>query len=293
MAGISGRQYGIALVAASAVLWSTAGLFVRMAHLDTWTILGWRSLFSGITLGGFAFFRNRHRVLAAISGIGRPGIASVLISAVSGIAYVVALKLTTVANVMTIYAALPFITAAIAFLWRRERVNRQFAIACSITLLGIVIMTGASANPKDLAGIGAAIIMTGGFASQLVHTKHHASLDMAIISAFAAVCTGLIAIPLMQFGIPSPVQLLACALFGILTTGFAYILVVNGGRYLASGEAAFISLLDVILGPLWVWLFFSETPSPAVLLGGMLVLISVAWYLLRGQAPEPSALLPE
>jgi drug/metabolite transporter (DMT)-like permease len=283
---VTKRQYGIALVGASALLWSTAGLFVRMANLDMWTILGWRSLFSTVILGGFALFQRWNNVGRALRGIGRPGMMSILISVISAIAYVVALKLTTVANVMTIYAALPFLTAGIAFLWHRERVNGQFAIACAITLVGIIFMTGASANGNDLIGIGAAVIMTSGFATQLVYTKRHSSLDMTIVSAAAAACSGLIALPFMQTAIPAPQQLLACALFGVLTTGIAYILVVAGGRFIASGEAAFISLLDVILGPLWVWLLFAETPKAAVLFGGALVLGSVVWYLIRARSNE-------
>jgi drug/metabolite transporter (DMT)-like permease len=73
---------------------------------------------------------------------------------------------------------------------------------------------------------------------------------MTIVSAAAALFTGLLAWPFMQAATPAPLQLLACALFGIFSTGFAYILVVSDGRYIASGEAAFISLLDVVLGPL-------------------------------------------
>ena len=284
------RPYGILLVATSAFLWSTAGLFVRMADLDVWTILGWRSVFSAVTLGAFALARHRRDFGAAVLRNGRPGVISTMISVISAFAYVVALKLTTVANVMTIYAALPFVTAGVAYLWHGERINRSFAIAASFTVLGIAIMAGASAAANDLAGIGAAAITTSGFATQLVYTKRHSSIDMTIVSAAAALCTGLLAWPFMQAATPAPSQLLACALLGIFSVGFAYILVVNGGRHIASGEAAFISLLDVVLGPLWVWIFFSETPRTAALLGGLVVLGSVSWYLLRSAAKN--ALVP-
>jgi drug/metabolite transporter (DMT)-like permease len=286
------RQHGIALVAISAVLWSTAGLFVRVANLDTWTILAWRSIFSAVTLGVVVLVQNRRNIVGTVVGIGWPGLLAIPISVISTVAYVAALKLTTVANVMTMYAALPFLTAGIAFFWRGERVNRRFAVACACTLAGIVIMTGASANARDLAGIGAAFIMTSGFATQLVHTKGHASLNMTVVSALASGCCAVIALPLMQLEIPSPLQLLACGLFGVLTTGLAYVLVITGGRYISSGEAAFISLLDVVLGPLWVWVVFAETPGNIVLLGSSIVLTSVAWYLLRG-LPQPRSQLRE
>jgi drug/metabolite transporter (DMT)-like permease len=278
----TGRRYGIALVALSAVLWSTAGLFVRLAHLDIWTLVAWRSVFSALTLGIYVLVRNRRRIGATLASIGYPGLVAVPISVISSISYVVALKLTTVANVMTIYAALPFITAAIAFVWHGERVTRRFTIACGFTLLGIVIMTGASADPRDLAGIAAAFVMTAGFAAQLVHAKRHPGVNMTVVSALAAATCALVAFPFMQVDIPAPLQLLTCALFGVFTTGIGYVLVLQGGRYIGSGEAAFISLLDVILGPLWVWFIFAETPGLVVLLGSFIVLSAVAWYLLHG-----------
>ena len=61
---------------------------------------------------------------------------------ISTISYVVALRLTTVANVMIVYAALPFVATAIAFIWLRERVTARFLVASTIALTGIVIMAG-------------------------------------------------------------------------------------------------------------------------------------------------------
>ena len=206
------RQYGIILVAISAVLWSTAGLFVRMADLDTWTIIAWRSMFSFGALGCIAAIQHRGDLIRTITRLGWPGVTSVAVSVVATISYVMALRLTTVANVMIIYAALPFITTAIAFVWLRERVTPRFLAAGTVALAGIAIMAGTAATSRDIAGIVAAFVMTAGFATQLVHTKRHPALDMTIVSGLtAAVCVP-ITVPLMQAGIPAPAQLLACGL---------------------------------------------------------------------------------
>jgi drug/metabolite transporter (DMT)-like permease len=261
----------------------------RLADYITVSILGWRSLFSVITLGLFVVVQNRSdlgRLRASLSGA---GFVSIAISVVSSVSYIVALRLTSVANVMTIYAALPFIATALAYFRCGESVSRQFLICCAVTVIGIAIMAGAAATARDILGIVAALVMTGGFASQLVHSKMHASLDMSFIITLAAFACILIALPLMQHAAPSFVQLLACALYGTLTTGFAYVLVLLGGRYISSGEAAFVSLLDVILGPIWVWVIYAETPSPVMLFGGALVLISVVWYLARSLRESPAS----
>lgn len=280
------------LVTVSAVFWSTAGLFVRMADVDAWTLLGWRSVFAATALGALAVVQARGQPLRGLLSIGLQGWLAVPIFIVSTISYVFALKLTTVANVMTIYATLPFIATGISFLWIGEKVTTRVLVASAISLCGIVIMAGAATRPQDIAGNLAAFLMTFGFGLQLVHSKRHPSMNMSAISAIACALCALLCWPLMSATIPSLYQLFVMALFGMLTTGLAYILVLTGSRYLSSGEASFLSMLDVVLGPLWVWMVFAEQPGIPVLIGGSLVLASVLWYLsagLRAPAIAPAA----
>lgn len=276
---MASRTYGILLVTMSAILWSTAGPFVRMANLESWTLIGWRSLFAFLTLLAAAAYEHRKDLGRAVAGIGPPGAVAAAISVLSSIAYIFALNLTTVANVMIVYAVLPFIAALVSYFWIGERVTLRLLGAGLAAFAGIAIMAGAAASSKDILGIIAAFIMTATFATQIVHTKVHPNLDMTLALALAAGACGLVAVPFMEPGIPAPAALLACALYGGLTSGIAYVLALNGGRYITAGESGFIQMLDVVLGPLLVWVFFTEQPGSTVLIGGAIVLISVMWYL--------------
>jgi drug/metabolite transporter (DMT)-like permease len=267
------------MVAASAVLWSTAGLFVRLATLDTATLVLWRSLFAAVTLGGLTLARGGPARMSAVVRSGGAGVLFIGTSVVSSTAYVLSLRLTTVANVMTVYAALPFIATGIGFVWIHERVSRRFLVAGGLATGGIIASAVAATGAGDLAGIGAALVMTAGFALQLVAIRRFGRVDvMALNACAAAACVPLMA-PFAQMTLPSPVQLLSCACYGALTTGFAYVLALEGGRRVSPGEVGFISMLDVVLGPLWVWLAFGERPGALVIAGGAVVLGAVAWYL--------------
>jgi len=273
------RGRGIVMVAASAVLWSTAGLFVRLATLDTATLVLWRSLFAAVTLGGLTLARGGPARMSAVVRSGGAGVLFIGTSVVSSTAYVLSLRLTTVANVMTVYAALPFIATGIGFVWIHERVSRRFLVAGGLATGGIIASAVAATGAGDLAGIGAALVMTAGFALQLVAIRRFGRVDvMALNACAAAACVPLMA-PFAQMTLPSPVQLLSCACYGALTTGFAYVLALEGGRRVSPGEVGFISMLDVVLGPLWVWLAFGERPGALVIAGGAVVLGAVAWYL--------------
>jgi drug/metabolite transporter (DMT)-like permease len=274
--------YGMVLVTAAAVIWSTAGVFMRLLPLDVWTILVWRSFFAALSLALVVAVQSRGRLIGAVSDLGWPGLAAIPVAVISMGAYVLTLSLTTVANVMVVYATVPFAAAAIGWFWNSEPVTMRFVVASALTILGIAIMAGAAAGLQDLLGAGIALLMTLAFAVQLVMARRYQKLDISVVNAFGAAVCGLACLPLMTGPLPDLDQMAILAPFGFTTTALAYALFMIGGRYVPSGEAGLIRMIDVVLGPLWVWLLFSEDPGLAALIGGGLVLAAVVFYLLGG-----------
>ncbi|MEK1875442.1 MAG: DMT family transporter [Rhizobium altiplani] len=277
------RTYGILLVSIATIMWSTAGLFVRALDLDVWTVLGWRSLFGGLALTIIILAKKR------ISA--EPGKVPLyfyplfgLMAAISMYGYIGALKLTTVANVLAIYATVPFVAAAIAYVWLKEKISRRVLIASMIAFVGVLIVAGFGARPQDIAGNALAFLMTLTFSILLVAARRYPALRLAPVNALGSGFCVLLCLPLMSHAIPSLQEILVLAVFGSTTSGIAYLLFMTGGRYSPSSEAGLIGLLDVVLGPLWVWLAFSETPTLSTIIGGVIILISVFWYLWSGMA---------
>lgn len=274
------RLFGIYMVIASAVMWSTAGLFVRMADMDIWSMVAWRSGFAAFTLGAFLLVRRRAVRRHPSKTFGLPGVAACVVSAVTAISYIASLQWTTVANVMTVYATLPFVATGIALAWLGDQVTHRFVIAGCVAFIGVAISAGAAVSATDFLGILAALFMTVGCATQIVIAKRFPTMDSMLMTVCSALVCLCIALPVMQFSLPAPTQLIACAFYGVLTTGVGYILLLLGSRRIGSGEAGLLSMLDVVLGPLWVLLFYNEYISLPVLAGGAVVLTAVVWYLI-------------
>ncbi|CCM74113.1 DMT family transporter [Rhizobium mesoamericanum] len=280
------RTYGTLLVSIATIMWSTAGLFVRALDLDVWTVLGWRSLFGGLALAIIIFAKKRISAEAGKVSLYLYPLFG-LMAAISMYGYIGALKLTTVANVLAIYATVPFVAAAIAYLWMREKISRRVLIASLIAFVGVLIVAGFSARPQDIAGNALAFLMTLTFSVLLVAARRYPALRLAPVNALGSGFCVLLCLPLMSHVMPSPQEILVLALFGSTTSGIAYLLFMTGGRYIPSSEAGLIGLLDVVLGPLWVWLVFSETPALSTIIGGGIILISVFWYLWSGVRGAP------
>jgi drug/metabolite transporter (DMT)-like permease len=214
--------------------------------------------------------------------LGWPAICYVPIAAISMISYIAALKLTSVANVITIYATIPFVAAAVAYLVMRERVDRYVMIASGVAFLGVVIMAGVATDPRDVAGNLIALLMTVCFAITIVMARRWPSLDLTMAIALACALCSAVCFTQASSAIPSVPELGILFVFSVATQSLSYLLFVIGGRHIPAAEAGLIALLDVVLAPLWVWMAFSESPGNGALIGGSLTLLAVLLYTVRG-----------
>lgn len=273
------RAGGFALVLVGTVLWSTVGYFVRLAGLDSWSVVLWRSLFAALALLPFWLLTGRDRGAALRRVFSPLGLFVVLLGVGGNVTYIAALQLTTVATVMTVGAVMPFVAAALAYLAMREPLTRRFTGAAALASLGVVITAGAGMTPADMAGIGMTLLMVLCWSGVMVLVRKHQGFDLTLVSLVSALAAALVVLPMVPAGLPSRDALMACAMLGLLTTALANVLTLMGGRFIRSGEAGLLMLLDVVLSPLWVWLAFGEKVGPAELIGGALVIIAVGVYL--------------
>lgn len=273
------RRLGIMLVVAAAILWSLAGVFTRIIALDVWTLLFWRAVFGGGLMLVYMVVEHRGRSLAVFGGIGALGWSAAGICAIAMVAYVAALKLTNVANVLVIYATTPLFAAAIAYVWTGERPSRRAIIASAVSLAGVAVMVSGSARSGRLLGDFLALVMTSFFAFSIVMARRDPSFSMTPVNVLASALCAAVCWPLSQAGLPGAQDLALVALFGFCTIGGAFVLYMAGAKRLPPAETGLIGLIDTVLGPLWVWLAFSETPGKAALIGGAVMLGAVVWYM--------------
>ena len=124
-AGGQDQRLGVALVAGAAVAWSTAGYFAHLIHVSLFPMLVWRNAFGGVFMLLFLLSTERGATFRAFRSLGRIGWFAAVVNGLSMICYLAALRHTSVANVVVIYATAPFVAAALAFLLYRDRASRR------------------------------------------------------------------------------------------------------------------------------------------------------------------------
>jgi drug/metabolite transporter (DMT)-like permease len=275
-------------VSASVIIWAMGGLFTRLLPFDLWTIVFWRGAFAVIFIGLYAWYRFGSGLLRAIVRPGLDGILVAICLTATIILFPAAFQHTTVANAFMILAALPFITAAIARLWLKERLSWPTLAASILALSGIFIMVGPSAGGPQFGDWLAAI----GTLSQAITTvaiRRNPTIPMLPMAWASVILSVILALPLAQqiWDLTAQDYVVAAGFaLGPMTLGM--MLYVIGSAMIPAAMSALIGVAEAPLGAMWAWVGVGEVPPLSTVIGGGIVLASVVGRLLLEFAYRPT-----
>ena len=285
------QRRGQVYVALAAVAWSSAGVLQRQLSLDVATQVGGRAVFAALALALFVAIAERGRVAEAWRSIGVAGVGLALCLAVASASFIAALNHTTVARVLFIQAISPVLAALLARVLLGEPVARRTALAMAIALGGVALMLGAPGG-GDLAGDGLALLMALAFALALVITRHRRDVSMAPATCLSQL---FLLAAFLPFATPAEIgggDVAALALLGGGQIGLGLALLTIGARLIPAAQVGLITLLEVVLGPFWVWLALSERPDAATLAGGAVVIAAIVIEARGPAGREPGGMPP-
>ena len=230
---------------------------------------------------------ERAGTVRAFRAIGLAGLGVVALLAVSSASFLVALNHASVANVLFMQALAPVLAAALGTLIG-DPVGRRTWVAMAIAAVGVGVMVGGPGRPSAL-GQGLSLLMAASFAVTLVITRHRREVSMAPAIVLSQLVVLLALGPFASPGSAALDDVTLLAALGITQIGLGFVFLTIGGRLIPAGDVALITLLEIVLGPLWVWALLSESPSPATLVGGAIVLAAVLLEARAEPAPAPRA----
>jgi drug/metabolite transporter (DMT)-like permease len=271
----SSATLGVLCAVGAATVFSTAGVIVRRIELPPWDVSFWRSILLFATILPLLLLQWR-RVSIDIRSAGSALVLSALMLAGSFIAFILALGLAPVANVLIVFGATPFVTAVLARLFLAEPIHRHTIAAMGMAVVGLALSVAGSLKAGAVPGMMVSAIVTLCMSSNYVLVRHRRDIGMAPALALAGVISAVVALP---FADPSKAT----------ATDFAWLLALGPGQlagglllYLASlkhipaGRAALLGLLELVLGPIWVWIVEGERPGTLTLIGGAIVIGAAA-----------------
>jgi drug/metabolite transporter (DMT)-like permease len=277
------RNGRLAIVLA-AFAWSTAGLGQRGLDADAATQVAGRAFFAAIALFAFVVATERRETVRAFLGMGRSGVAMTVFLAVSSGAFLLALNHTSVANVLFMQAAAPMMAALLGWALIGERVDARTWVALVLAGAGVVVMAAGSLD-AGVAAVGPPLLMTASFAAVIVIARHRHEVSMLPATCASQVLVVVVCAPFVTLTSVSDSDWAILAALGVGQIGLGLAFLTIGARLIPPAQVAVISLLEVVLGPVWVWLAYGERPSGATLAGGAIVVVAVVVQAI-GPVPE-------
>jgi drug/metabolite transporter (DMT)-like permease len=278
---------GAFLVAAASVVWSSGALIVRLVGADPWTVNVWRGLFSSSFLMLASPLAHRGSLIEPWRRMGWPGLAIAACLSLSSTCFILSLSLTSVADTLILMSIGPFVAALLGWLLLGERVGLRTWLTMAVALIGTVVMMSGSYAMGTITGDLLAVVTATGFATATVLMRRHPETPMTA-AALAPAMTCLVALPMAAPLTVGAWSLGLLALFG-LSHALGFLLFTAGARVIPAAETSVITMLEVVLGPLWVWLALGENPGVAALIGGALILGALVVRAVLEQT-SPSAL---
>ncbi len=263
------------LVLIAVFLWSTGGLFIKLTALDAYQVTFYRSLFAAVTV----IILTRKDGLR-INGF---GILTAIIYAALLFLFVWATKKTTAANAIFLQYTAPIYILVLAPFIIGEKFKMRDLVTVVIVLAGTSLFFVGKLEISDYQGNIAALcsgVFLGLYILLLKHPRAegfnptiaviYGNLLLAVLTA----PSGIAAFPVMVV-----MDWVAVIFLGVIQIGIAYVLFIKGVRGGTRPlDASLIGFIEPLLNPVWVFLFVGERPSQWAILGGTIIVATVATH---------------
>jgi drug/metabolite transporter (DMT)-like permease len=261
---------GILAMAATAFLWSIAGLFIKIIEWHPLTIAGARSLLASVLI---LLFLRRPRI-----NLSFPQVAAAVANAATMILFVTANKTTTSANAITLQYIAPVTTAFIGALILKERARVEHWIAIALVTGGIVLMFMDRLEAGNMMGNILALVSGLTFSFYFVFMrmqKDGSPLESILLSHWLAAAVGLVFSAFLPAPPITAKAIGAVAVLGLVQIGLSAILFSFAIKRVSAVSGNLIAVIEPVFNPLWVFLVLGEAPSLNAVSGGLIILAAV------------------
>ncbi len=281
---------GALSVLAGGLCWSFTGVFVRLApHLDAWQFLVYRGLGVAVAFALLARSRGRGRILADLRALGSLGIVATLALSGAAIGFIIALKLTSVANALFLSSCAPLLSAILGFLVLGERLDVRQIGAVALGFCGLTVIVGGGFETGHIAGDVWGLLCALSFAIVSVCMRLAPKCDfrpaMVGYGVFSALVAAGVAYGEGATLTPPPLEALSAFAAGFVLMGLGFALFLRGAPSVPAVGQTLLAQTETIFGPVWVWLAFGETPAVTTLVGGAVIFAAVVAMALSGVGP--------
>lgn len=278
-------SYGVGLALAGALLLTPDALLMRISGMSGFQMLGWRGLCLGlIFLTAWALTSKTRRTDLARLGSGTAVIV-IACQVMNTTLFPIGIAIAPVAPVLLGVATVPVWSALLARWLYAETATRATWIAIALVILGLTVAISdkgeAALDADALAGAACGLGVAFALALIFVTLRHNPRLPLLLVIGLGSMLSGTAGWLSIGSAQMTDGTVWAVLLSALLILPLSFFALNEASRHTAAANVSLLLLLETVLAPIWVWLGTGETPSPRMMVGGAVVIVTLAVYVLR------------
>ena len=267
------------LMAFVAVMFITPdSLFIRLSNVETWSLVFYRGIipFLLVFIGMLLIYRLKFFDLLKSNGY--YGFAYVLTFSVTNIAFVVSIQNTNVANTLIMIATAPMLSAILGSFFLKENPDKKTWVAIFITFFAALYIFYDSIKLGNFFGDILGFVAAIGLAVGAVIIRSAKKLNLVPSAVVGKLIIALFAMLFVKDYSLNNNDIYIVPLMCVMCVAIPFVLVTIAPRFITAAEVNLFFLLETIIGPIWVWLIIKEQPTPETIIGGAIIVLTIATH---------------
>mgnify|MGYP001418243948 CR=1 FL=1 len=273
---LTDQQKG-SLLAFIAVMFITPDtLFIRLADIDTWSLVFYRGIipFFTVLIGMLIIYRYEFFKMLFTSG--HHGLIYIITFSITNIAFVVSIQNTNVANTLVMIAMAPMLSAILGALFLKEMPDSKTWIAIGITFIAAVYIFYDSLQLGSIFGDLLGLLCALGLAVGAVTIRSAKNKNLVPAAVVGKLVVAIFATFFIETYALINKDLLIVPLMCVMCVAIPFVMVTIAPRFIPAEEVNLFFLLETIIGPFWVWMVIKEQPSIETIQGGAVIILTIA-----------------
>ena len=276
MNNLTDQQKGSLLAFVAVMFITPDSLFIRLSNIDTWGLVFYRGIIPFFTVFIGMLFIYKLNFFKIFFSSGYHGVIYVITFSITNITFVVSIQNTNVANTLVMIATAPMLSAILSGIFLKEQPDKKTWVSILITFLAIIFIFYDSLGVGNFYGDILAFITAIGLAVGAVTIRSAKSKNLVPSAVVGKLFVALFALFFIDSFILVEKDLIIVPLMCILCVAIPFVLVTIAPRFIPAAEVNLFFLLETIIGPIWVWFVIKEKPSLETLIGGMVIITTIA-----------------
>ena len=251
-------------------------LLIRLADINSWNLIFYRGFIPFLTILTGLIFIYRSSLFKKILDNSWHGLAFVVSFAITSIVFVVSIENTNVANTLVMVALAPMLSAIISLIFLKEKPDQKTWMAIVITTLSVVYIFYDAVDAGDFLGNFLGLICATGLAVNAVIIRSAKKMSLVPSAMVGKLMVALFALFFADQIKLENNDLIIIPLMCIICIAIPFVCVTLAPRYITAAEVNLFFLLETIFGPFWVWLVIHEQPSIETIIGGAIIILTIA-----------------